>query len=250
MQSFKAFLFFILMAVVPCSLAAKIINYNAPTLSQIQSVSPEDTIFLFDLHRVIFKTKKSDRFNKLWQLPNKGLAAKLLLNPWFMKDVYKFYRNNQHCFEAYVEHLIKKYPKMKEFKQHLLGISNTQKINQPVVDLLIELKNRGFRLFIFSNIGEQTFEQLREMFPEVFELFEDKRICTPNDNYRSKPHQDAYIGALNMLEKYDITTAKYKIIFVDDKKRNVKEAAIYRMYALLYRTPEQFEYDLKQIQAI
>ena len=224
--------------------------YNFNTIAKIGKVTPENTVFLFDLHHVVLQGDKTERLKQIWNLPRKGSLGYLLINPWFIREVYKMYKDDHRCYEHYILQLTQKYPALEPYRLQLLDIGNTHDPNDDVLETLKRLKRKGFKLFVFSNIGSQTYAILQEELPELFSLFEDARICSAENNYTSKPSKIAYHEALEMLRSHGIDTKKTKIIFFDDKKGNLKPAKQLGIHALWFNNPYQLRKELRQIKAL
>lgn len=242
-----------LLLLLPLTLTAAQPNpylFNATTLEKIGTADPAKTIFLFDLHKVVLKNDTQERIKQIWNLPNKGSLAYLMINPWFIRDVYTMYKDNHRCYEAYIEQLTEKYPALKPHKLQLLDIGNTHDPYEEVVEILKHLKKKGFRLFIFSNIGLQTYQVLQKQMPDLFALFEGAQVCSPANKYASKPSKIAYLEALNMLRNHGINTSTTQIIFIDDKKINLPPAQEVGIHALWFNTPYQLRRELLKIEAL
>ncbi len=224
--------------------------YNFHTLTRIGKVNPKNAVFLFDLHHVVLKSDKQERLKQLWNLPRKGSLGYLIINPWFVRDVYKMYKDDHRCYESYILRLTEKYPVLEPYKMQLLDIGNTNEPHDEMVQTLKALKRRGYKLFVFSNVGSLTYEILQKEMPKLFALFQDARICSPENKYTSKPSKIAYHEALEMVRNHGIDTEKTKIIFIDDKKGNLKPAQDLGIHALWFSTPFQFRRELRQIKAL
>ncbi len=82
---------------------------------------------------------------------------------------------------------------------------------------LQQLKRDGYKLFIFSNIGQKSYSYLVNKFPELFKLF-DGTIITPTGK-TAKTSPNAYKRCINIITK----TLGYEpncIILFDDYDKN------------------------------
>jgi HAD superfamily hydrolase (TIGR01509 family) len=224
--------------------------YNFHELTRIGKINPDNAIFLFDLHHVVLKSDKKERLKQIWNLPQKGNLGYLLINPWFVRDVYRMYKDDHRCYEAYILRLTEKYPALEPYKLQLLDIGNTHDPHEEVVETLKKLKERGFKLFVFSNVGIQTYGILQKELANLFSLFIDARVCGPENEYSSKPAKRAYYDMLEMLKKHNIDRETTKIIFIDDKKSNLKPAKDLGIHALWFTSPYQLRKELRQIKAL
>lgn len=186
-----------------------------------QEINPHTTIIVFDLHEVIFqKLIKSMVFNTIHLLPN-GLYW-YMFNPFFMKRLVELYIQTG-IIECAVKELIKEYPDFEEFKEHFFVISNLIEPIWPMVDVAKKLKKQGYKLFILSNIGGDTFNKLGDKFPDILNIFDGAYYPSEQNCYSHKPQTKFYEEFKNYLNSLCINNKQ--IIFIDDLKQNL-EAAI------------------------
>lgn len=105
-------------------------------------------------------------------------------------------------------------------------------------DYLLELKERGYRLFGLSNWGT-TVLQVIEKYP-IFQLLEGSVI-----SYQlkiTKPDAAIYQA---LLEKYDLKAEE--CVFADDKQENVEGAKRVGMQGILFVDKEQYCRELEQM---
>ena len=97
----------------------------------------------------------------------------------------------------------------------LLAVEYQEQV-EPTVQLIEELKERGYRLIVLSNMSPEYIEFLRRM--PVFELLPEQIISC--EVGLVKPEREIYEL---LLSRYDLTPAE--TIFVDDRTENVEAAA-------------------------
>lgn len=100
-------------------------------------------------------------------------------------------------------------------KEHMLYAISLQEEVEPTAKLIKELKERGYKLYVLSNMSKEYIEFLRE-FP-VFEYF-DKQVVSCEIGI-GKPDRRIYEY---LLSNYDLDPAE--TIFIDDRKDNVDAA--------------------------
>ena len=96
----------------------------------------------------------------------------------------------------------------------------TQEWVEEGLELAYELKERGYKIYILSNWDPESFELLKEYYPEILSRFDGIMIsgnaqsikpdCTPGNIYEQ------------LLQKYSINPER--AVFIDDLEVNVKAA--------------------------
>ncbi len=120
--------------------------------------------------------------------------------------------------------------------------TNQQKPNRQLITLLTQLKKRGYKLYLFSNIGSVIFKNLHQKFPELFKLFERFTLPSQSDGYIRKPSTKAfsrYVKTNNLAGK--------NIILIDDNLKNVNAAKKQGMQAILFHSTKQLQQELKAV---
>ena len=100
-------------------------------------------------------------------------------------------------------------------KEHMLYAISLQEEVEPTAKLIKELKERGYKLYVLSNMSKEYIEFLRE-FP-VFEYFDEQVVSC--EIGIGKPDRRIYEY---LLSNYDLDPAE--TIFIDDRKDNVDAA--------------------------
>lgn len=94
--------------------------------------------------------------------------------------------------------------------------------NTKLIAALKELKRKGHKLHMFSNIGNETLEDARKKFPELLELFEGQENSINQKSPKNgiytqwKPQRDAYNAALEYAGAEPEDS-----IMIDDKLANL-----------------------------
>jgi HAD superfamily hydrolase (TIGR01509 family) len=199
---------------------------------------PKDLIIAFDIHDVLFTLDYV-------KIPYVALRSKHLytlikhaLNPYVLADVYRLWRNNT-VSEKYFIYLTTQYPGLAHCLPIFITLVNTQKPIKPMIELITTLKQRGYTLHIFSNIGEQTIADLQRKFPTIFEHFDVMHVASADNDYLGKPHAPAF-------ERYLLECNRHNkaILFIDDKERNITAAQHHGIIGLQFITFKKLKQDL------
>ena len=107
------------------------------------------------------------------------------------------------------------------------------------VEILVELRNRGYRMHALTNWSAETFPIARRRF-EFLKWFED--IVVSGEVGLAKP--DPRIFAL-AIDRCRLDPAR--TVFIDDSLRNVEAGRNAGMHALHFRDPQQLRTDLNRL---
>ena len=186
-----------------------------------QEVAPETTIIAFDLHNVVFKKQKRKIIMQNIRLLTKG-AWRYTFSPRLWYRFYKI-RRNSDVAEDIFQKISVQYPGIMKFRRDFIRMTNHQRPIYSMMDLIKLLKEQGYSLYILSNIGKETFEELCIFYPELLEYFDGAFTARADNNYLHKPHREFYEGFKEFVEKDG--HADKQILFVDDLKKNLVAAA-------------------------
>ena len=214
--------------------------HSAQDLLNLSLLKPQ-TAFVFDLHGVIFRFDPILAITAAIHAPSKKLLLKTVLNPWIIWDVIKLLHNSAVVEEAIMA-IGYKYPNLKAIIPTALKIANAQSPIWPTMQLIKQIKRNGFKLYIFSNIGEQSASILQAKYPEIFALFDGILVTESQDNYIMKPSQASFNKFLN---KFNLE--KQQIIFIDDKQSNIHIARTMGIAAIQFINPCQCAQLLQKI---
>ena len=101
-------------------------------------------------------------------------------------------------------------------KAHMLQAISLQEEVEPTVELIKELKVKGYRLYVLSNMSKEYIEYLRKL--PVFEYFDYQAVSC--EQHLGKPDHKFYEYLLSHCNLVPSET-----IFIDDRKDNVEVAA-------------------------
>ncbi len=211
-----------------------------PTLPKPSS-SPKTTVVAFDLHDVMFRPDYVERINILIKSPQKFTLCKHMVNPFFL---YEFVRLSiqQIAAEQVIDKLIPQYPEIKLFMPTVIDAINAQIPIEGTIEIIQKLKNRGFKIYLLSNIGDQVLKNMMTKFPDIFSNFHDLFFCSPEYDYIRKPNPRFYQF---FFEKFNLKAEQ--VIFVDDLVKNISAADRLGMYGILFHCPEQLDHELQAL---
>ncbi len=199
-------------------------------------LKPNNTAFAFDLHGVIVKPNISEMLKVIWYDFPKKIVLWLLVTPSMWPSLFKLTRATL-APEQFLDILLKKYPQFKTFETGFIKLMNSQQLKQDTVDLIIKLKEKGYPIFLASNINLRTLTDLEKKLPVLATLFDGICIPNPSNNYASKPHKEFYVQLKSCIAKYDST--KNYIIFIDNYLPNIKAAFLSGIQGITFNTAQQ-----------
>lgn len=220
--------------------------YNSSIKCLSQAITPETTVIVFDLHNVIFKRRTGKIFASCLKLLPKG-TWRYTLNPAVWYKVYRLHEQS-HVAEDIFHKIALTYPGIARFRGDFIRLTNTQRPIKKNIELITELKKRGYKLYILSNIGAETFMQLRALYPEVHAHFDGAFTSSAENNYSHKPLHAFYEQFKSYLAVEGL--ADMQVLFIDDLKKNVDAAAQCNIAGLLYTSSRRLASSLKNLDVL
>lgn len=109
------------------------------------------------------------------------------------------------------------------------------------ISLITLLKTKGFVHHIGSNIAQPVFDQFKQQYPDVFSLFDYAHVVqvTSRDTVIQKPDPDFFTQYLTIH-----TLQPQEVLFIDDKKRNIKTANLVGLQTIHFKKASQLEKEL------
>ena len=145
-------------------------NLNKANIKKAKPLTPTNTIILFDLHGVVFKHDYKKMLATFWHSPQKWTFMRDMLDPCLIWDMLKLlYR--RPIPESFFMHLAHNYKKVKDVLPLLIRIANCQKVNEPVVKLIKQLKKQGYECALLSKIGQRIYIDIQQNQHEIYQLF-------------------------------------------------------------------------------
>lgn len=171
--------------------------------------TPDSTVILFDLHGVLVKADQVKLMRNFLKINGKLKFLKSAIRKQVTHDLAE---ENQLCTQC------------KKYRKQVIKTINSQKIKPKMLSLLHELKTLDYKLLLFSNIGADAFDDLkqREEFISLFGLFDDLIISGPQNDYERKPNQAFYNHALSIARQSHPEAQTF--VLIDNKRKNIKRA--------------------------
>ncbi|NLX76226.1 MAG: HAD family phosphatase [Clostridiaceae bacterium] len=190
---------------------------------------------IFDLGRVLLTFEPEDYVYRLY---GKGEKARILYKAVFGSKTWLDLDRGTVDYGEAVRIMSADCEDYAKDIEYLLY--NWVEIMMPIeenVDLLKELKMKGYNLYLLSNFHEKAFGRVFEKYG-FFELFDGIFISS---HYRLlKPEREIY---QEMLEKFSLNPDE--CIFIDDTPANVSAAEELGIKGIVFRDPESLRQELK-----
>ncbi len=209
----------------------------------VQVVTPQTTIIAFDLHNVVFKKQTRKIVMQGIRLLPQG-TWRYTFSPRLWYRFYKI-RSQSDVAEDIFQKMSLEYPGLARFRGDFIRLTNAQRPIPAVMNMIKGLKERGFSLYILSNIGQDTFQELSEVFPELQEYFNGAYTATAENNYVHKPHPEFYEGFKQFVNN-DGHEGK-QIVFIDDLKKNLSAAARCNIAGIHFTSPKKLQRILQNL---
>ena len=142
------------------------------------------------------------------------------------------------------EALLKQHPELEEPIRAFYG-RWPEMFNGPIdgsVQILRELKEKGYPLFALSNWNKELFDQTVDAFP--FLNWFDGKIISSEEGMK-KPDENIY---RLLFERYHINPRES--VFIDDNADNINTAERLGMKGILFATPEGLRTELQKMQIL
>eukprot|EP01124_Arcella_intermedia_P029893 TRINITY_DN6421_c0_g1_i1.p1 TRINITY_DN6421_c0_g1~~TRINITY_DN6421_c0_g1_i1.p1 ORF type:complete len:220 (+),score=40.90 TRINITY_DN6421_c0_g1_i1:39-698(+) len=204
--------------------------------------NPSNTIIVFDLHHVLVKPNYSSMV--LEALCDSALFAKffLLCDPFFTLPAAWELLRGGHLEEV----LLKRTPtygrEMEELYRFATRICNCQDLRVNMFNLVRSWKEKGFKVFIFSNISHNWMEDLKLQHPDFFSLFDVIHTSGPSCSYLQKPSRAAFEHFLKEHVPDDM-----QVIFIDDSPKNIEMAKDLGLFGLRFHSTALTQQGLEQL---
>ena len=201
---------------------------------------PENTIIVFDVHHVLFKPHYREVVSLIWRSDKKFTLFKYCFYPQLLFTIWRMWRKNVVA-DAYFEYIRKNYPELAPCIPLVVRMANAQLPNYEVLDTVKRLKQEGYILHILSNIDKLILADLRQRYGFAFDYFDAIKGTSLADPY-SKPDISifrTYVREFNPDHK--------KMIFIDNKKKNLDSGALVGMQGILFKSANQLKTALKKL---
>ena len=210
-----------------------LVALTGPNVSNLATdQSNPDKVIMLDLHDIILDFSVQQALTGFWRIPKKIK---------FLKSVKKYFKAKKSGDHSAIEKFTLHNSPSQEHSTAVLQAINPHQPNPDMIKLIQRLKNNGIKVYICSNIGERSYQELIKRYPDLFNLI-DGCICSRSqDGYpkKDKPQFWAQVPEL-------IPAAITKIPFVDNKQKNLDIAQVMcpRIQGILFKDAKQLEAEL------
>jgi len=221
------------------------LSANQTILTESTIYSTADTELAFDLDDVVMKRNWSDIKTAMWQY--KADFLKNAFNTKLLKMVYQ-YKKEKRVGSDYIN-LFRQYaPRIAEF---VLRVMHAKQPITGTANIINDLSKSGYELHVASNMSKADFTHFQGAFPQVFSNFApngQKVLDFSNGQRPPRKPKHAYFE-----DYFDNYRTKKKVIFIDDKAKNVKafdevcKARGIEGVGIHFTSPKQLAEDLQQL---
>lgn len=198
-----------------------------------------DTIIAFDLHSVLFKPNWREVGHILWHYKHKLSILACAFKPRLVYKSLRLLANDPTdeeffaLFEQHCPHLM----------QLAIDLMNAHRLMTPMINLVKELKAKGYALHIISNIGPRRYPTLCSRFPELMAHFDKaKTVYAEAKAIIKKPNPEFFKTYLR-----DFNPDHKSVIFIDDNKRNINVAKSFGFVCIRFTKPEHLRTQLASL---
>lgn len=205
---------------------------------KLKNSKNQKPIIVFDLHGVIIERRYPSIIKHILKYAYRFDLLLLGCKPSFIRDVTKLLKKSRVPEEVIIK-LSENHPRLEPFIDVTIAMMNEQKIIQATFELIKKLKKDGYELYLFSNIGEKTFDKLKRKFPEIFHYFDGIVVTEQQDDWIQKPYPQAFTKFLTRCG-----LKPEECIFIDNNHNNIKTALNEGFYSILFQSPQQLLHEL------
>lgn len=197
------------------------------------------TVIVFDLNGVLIRYSPLMACKCFVKYNHKFKLLLLILNPLHSFSIF-YLLVTESVIEKMVMMLFQKYSAFRQHKEFIMDLINCQIPIPKTMEIVITLKNKGYELGLFTNIGEHSTAKLKSVYPRLFEQFQCIIYSEARDNYVSKP-------ALITFERLKNCIGNKSIIFIDDTKKNITIAQHVGLHTIHFISPKKLRCQLKEL---
>ena len=242
---------FVITTLVACSVCGTTMHIH-PAINTIDQFSaqsvpvykPDNTVFLVDFHHVLARFDVKEAWKNFRQHPKKAHLASRIFT--YVKNKYVFPQLFKEPKESVLEFYLNKNEVSPETIQLNNRLVNSFTIDQKTLKLLKTLKNKGYKLILFSNMPDVSLRIQQQRHPDVFKLFDALWVRTANNKYSSKNDMSAF-DQIKIVSENVLLRKPERYIFFDDNAGNISRATQAGICGILFTNAEQAEKKLKKM---
>jgi FMN phosphatase YigB (HAD superfamily) len=202
-------------------------SFSKNTSKSLSNVSPDSVVFAFDLHNVVVKPDIIQMLKVAFRELHK-ISFFTLINPRVWYNIIKY----GAVPEQLVDRLGRKYNDDGFTKEFLIKVINNQVLDKQMFDLIKALKEKGYSVFLASNIWKSMLEDLLKQIPDLNDIFDGYFIPSKENNHIQKPNIKYYQEFKKYLIDHDLHNRQ--IIFIDNEEENLKTAKKEGFYTIKF----------------
>ena len=189
------------------------------------------TTFIFDCFGVVCS-------DVLWNWYGENIEKKGFVDE-NLKNIFKEFDLGRLSEDDILKYFLK-YEGINSSKEKLQEeIDSYLKIDRKLIDVIKEIKSRGFKTVLLSNANAAFFKRkVFVVYPEFKNLFDE--IIISSEIGMVKPDKEIFLYALNKINSKPEET-----LFIDDSKKNIDSASMLGINGLLYTDSNSFSNCIK-----
>jgi len=221
-------------------------------------VSPTNVIFAFDLHQVLVHPDHVGMLRLLLGPEGRNFLL-TVLRPHILFSAVRvvggfFWRNLISKQGVVVEELFfilaDLHPELAQHTKLFTIVANCFYQDTTMFSVVKKLRDRGYSVYLLSNIGARFFEDMKVKYPFLADYFDGAYCATHTDGYVKKPNLGYYEIFVrrfcSQIEEQGTKKTNQKVIvFVDDKIANLQAALDCatgdRFYPVFFKDSDFFE---------
>ncbi len=213
----------------------------------LYTTHPNSIVIALDIHDVLFSLDYTKLYKRLYTMQHKLIVSKHLINPVFWYRAHRIFKKTRVAEDIF-NRLTVLYPELASVKAGFTALTNAQSVDRKVLSIAKELRAKGYKLYILSNIGKETFEQLKHENQDVISLFDGVYVAVPANNYAHKPQRIFYEGFKHYLN-HEGHHNKH-VLLIDDSIAKIKGAARADIAGLVFISPARLHQHLRYLNII
>jgi len=150
-------------------------------------LSPENTTFCIDLHNVLMQPNYGSMVRRVLLRRTGWSMMRAFLMPSNLGVIIKLLKRKYGCVSEEIILVMSQRQVTQHLHLPLIHLVNDWTADAQLVSALEALKNIGYRLVLFSNVGEECLESLREQHAALFALFSAFHCARKEHGYAKKP---------------------------------------------------------------